>query len=132
MVEPVKLQIRFSDIDSMGHVNNAVYLSYFEYTRVYYFKALLSKAWDWESNGIILAHTEVSFLSPLLLNDKANVEMRIGQIGTKSFTLHYIIRVKNKILTKGASTLVCYNSKKQESIVIPLQMKEALAKLAPI
>jgi acyl-CoA thioester hydrolase len=132
MIKPVELQIRFSDIDSMGHVNNAVYLSYFEYTRVYYFKALLSKAWDWESNGIILAHTEVSFLSPLLLNDKANVEMRIGHIGTKSFTLHYIIRVKNEIITKGASTLVCYNSTIKESITIPLKMKEALTKLSYI
>ena len=64
MIEPVHLQIRFADIDSMGHVNNAVYLSYFEYTRLHYFKALLPANWDWVSNGIILAQTEVSFLNP--------------------------------------------------------------------
>ena len=41
MIEPVQIQIRFADIDAMGHVNNAVYLSYFEFTRVHYFSELL-------------------------------------------------------------------------------------------
>ena len=132
MIEPVHLQIRFADIDSMGHVNNAVYLSYFEYTRVYYFKAMLPPNWDWVSNGIILAHTEVSYLKPLLLNDYATVQMLIGEIGTKSFTLHYIIRVNDKIITKGASTLVCYDSKMQRSIGIPTEMKNSFTKLESV
>ena len=46
MIEPAKIQIRYSDIDLMGHVNNAVYLNYFEYTRVYYLDQLLGKNWD--------------------------------------------------------------------------------------
>ena len=132
MIEPVNLQIRFSDIDYMGHVNNAIYLSYFEYTRVHYFKTLLPANWDLISNGIILAHTEVSYLKPLLLNDDAKVQMLIGAIGTKSFTLHYIIRVKDEIITKGASTLVCYDSKKRRSIGIPKEMKNSFTKLESI
>lgn len=129
MIEPVQIQIRFADIDSMGHVNNAVYLSYFEFTRVYYFNEILGKNWDWESKGIILAHTELSFIKPIELNDEAFIEMEIGNIGTKSFTFHYTIRVDGEPTTKGSSTLVAFNTKLQESIAIPTEMKASFKAL---
>ena len=123
MIEPVQIQIRFADIDSMGHVNNAVYLSYFEFTRVYYFNKLLGKNWDWETKGIILAHTELSFIKPIELNDRAFIEMTIGNIGNKSFTFHYTVCVDGQITTKGSSTLVAFNTKLQQSISIPAEMR---------
>ena len=129
MIKPVQIQIRFADIDSMGHVNNAVYLSYFEFTRVYYFNEILGKNWDWESKGIILAHTELSFIKPIELNDEAFIEMEIGNIGTKSFTFHYTIRVDGEPTTKGSSTLVAFNTKLQESITIPSEMKASFKAL---
>ena len=129
MIKPVQIQIRFADIDSMGHVNNAVYLSYFEFTRVYYFNEILGKNWDWESKGIILAHTELSFIKPIELNDEAFIEMEIGNIGTKSFTFHYTIRVDGAPTTKGSSTLVAFNTKLQESIKIPSEMKASFQAL---
>jgi len=63
MINPPEIQIRFADIDIMGHVNNAVYLSYFEYTRVYYFEKLVGKKWDWKNNGTILIKNEVEYLN---------------------------------------------------------------------
>ena len=129
MIEPVQIQIRFADIDSMGHVNNAVYLSYFEFTRVYYFNKILGKNWDWESKGIILANTELSFIKPIKLNDEAFIEMEIGNIGTKSFTFHYNIKVDGQLTTKGSSTLVAFNTKLQESITIPSKMKASFEAL---
>ena len=48
MIEPLSIQVRFSDIDAMGHVNNAVYLSYFELARVYYFEKIMNESWDWK------------------------------------------------------------------------------------
>jgi acyl-CoA thioester hydrolase len=129
MIKPVQIQIRFADIDSMGHVNNSVYLSYFEFTRVYYFNEILGKNWDWVSKGIILAHTELSFIKPIELNDEAFIEMEIGKIGTKSFTFHYTIRVDGEPTTKGSSTLVAFNTKLQESIAIPSEMKASFKAL---
>lgn len=129
MIKPVQIQIRFADIDSMGHVNNAVYLSYFEFMRVYFFNEILGENWDWESKGIILAHTELSFIKPIELNDEAFIEMEIGNIGTKSFTFHYTIRVDGEPTTKGSSTLVAFNTKLQESIAIPSEMKASFKDL---
>ena len=53
------IQIRFHDIDQLGHVNNANYLTYFEVARMAYFKTLVKKEIDWESTGLILANTSV-------------------------------------------------------------------------
>mgnify|MGYP001163876745 FL=1 len=129
MIEPVQIQIRFADIDAMGHVNNAVYLSYFELTRVHYFNKLLGENWDWETKGIILAHTELSFIKPIELNNEAFIEMEIGNIGTKSFTFHYTIKVDGQITTKGSSTLVAFNTQLQKSIPIPAEMKASFGSL---
>ena len=129
MIKPVEIQIRFSDVDVMGHVNNAVYLSYFEYTRLYYFEELVGPQWNWIEQGILLVKNEVEYLKPLLLKDKATIEMSIGAIGNKSFTFHYELRVNDLVYTKALSTLVCYNSKESKTISIPEKMKHSFSQL---
>ena len=129
MIHPPEIQIRFVDIDVMGHVNNAVYLSYFEYTRVYYFEKLLGQNWDWGKNGILLIKNEVEYLKPILLNDKPQVEMFIGKIGNKSFTFHYEIRVNNVLYTRALSVMVSYNAIDKKTIQIPDEMKKSFSLL---
>ena len=129
MIKPIEIQIRFSDVDVMGHVNNAVYLSYFEYTRLYYFESLVGPQWNWIEQGILLVKNEVEYLKPLLLKDKATIEMSIGAIGNKSFTFHYELRVNDLVYTKALSTLVCYNSKESKTISIPEKMKYSFSQL---
>ena len=51
---PYKIEIRFSDCDRYKHVNNAVYLTYFEQARIHYFGEILGENWDWTKNGVIL------------------------------------------------------------------------------
>ena len=46
------ISIRFADIDAFGHVNNAIYLTYFEMARSAYWNEIIE--WDWSSVGIIL------------------------------------------------------------------------------
>ena len=53
MISPAKIQVRLTDIDILGHVNNAIYLSYFEMTRIHYFNLLVGPNWDWMENGVV-------------------------------------------------------------------------------
>ena len=129
MIKPAKIQIRYSDIDLMGHVNNAVYLNYFEYTRVYYFDQLLGKKWDWEHQGFILVQNNVEYITPLLLKDNPVIEMSIGKVGNKSFVLHYELRLNEQIYTRASSKMVGYNMIEQKSIVIPEKMKQSFSLL---
>lgn len=116
-------EIRFSDIDAMGHVNNAVYLSYFEQARMAFFRQLINMKWDWNKQGILLARNEVDYKLPILLNDDVVIETRCTHMGTKSLTFNYNIFKRTgdqKILaSSGASVLVCFDSSAMKTIPVP-------------
>ena len=129
MIEPFKVQVRFSDLDILGHVNNSVYLTYFELARVYYFKYLLGTDWDWATDSVVLVKNEVEYIRPILLHDVPEVEVYTAHIGSKSFTFAYNIRVNNVLYSKGVSTLVAYDVKTQSTVPIKPSMLEVLHKL---
>src|SRR5207244_6214863 len=81
------IQIRFSDIDLAGHVNNATILTYFETARISFLDDMVGKANDWGNRGLILAHSEIDYLTPVYLQDTVKAYSRITRIGTKSFTM---------------------------------------------
>ncbi len=126
---PARIQVRLTDIDILGHVNNAIYLSYFEMTRIHYFNQLVGPDWDWMENGVVLVQNEVNYHLPIFLYDAPEIHMYCTQIGNKSFTLSYEVYVKEQLKTTGKSTLVGFNSNKQQSIEIPDAMRAALLKL---
>ncbi|MFM7661081.1 MAG: acyl-CoA thioesterase [Bacteroidota bacterium] len=129
MISPAKIQVRYYDLDLMGHVNNSVYLSYFEMARVHYFKQLVGVNWDWRKEGVLLVRNEIDYLKPILLNDEPEVHMTLEKIGEKSISLLYEIRVNDEIYTKGRSVLVCFNAGEGKTIQVPKAMAEAMEKL---
>lgn len=128
-IDPFPIQIRFSDCDMMGHINNAVYLQYFEIARVYYFRILFGEKRDWKTNGMIVRTNEIEYLSPIHLDDHPIVELYVESIGNKSFTINYEIRVENELKTIGKSILVWYNSEEKVSMPIPKEIRNALETL---
>ena len=129
IIKPAVIQVRFADIDVMGHVNNAIYLSYFENARMHYFEYLLGKDWDWKRDGIILLKNEVQYILPVLLEDIPEITVSVEKIGNKSFTLAYELKVKNELYCIGSSTLVAYDNIIQASILIPDSMRSKLEEL---
>ena len=53
-----RIQIRFKDIDKLGHVNNANHITYLELARVNYLNDVFKQLIDWSKEGIILARIE--------------------------------------------------------------------------
>lgn len=129
MIKPIKIQVRFSDIDVMGHVNNAVYLNYFETARMHYFNQILGEDWDWNTDGIILMRNEIDYIKSVLLRDIPNIDISVLKIGNKSFELGYELKVDGVIYTKGKSILVCFNYKEQKTCEIPQQLRSKLEEL---
>jgi acyl-CoA thioester hydrolase len=128
-IEPVKIQIRYADLDALGHVNNSNYLIYFEIARVHYFNELLGKDWDWRNEGMILANSSLEFLKPLLIQHEAEVKISTLSVGTKSFELYYEISVDDVVFCSGKSVIVTFNSLRNETIPIPSVMREGLLRL---
>jgi acyl-CoA thioester hydrolase len=113
----------------MQHVNNAIYLNYFEEARIHYFRQLVGIDWDWKKNGVLLRKNELEYLKPVFLNDPVTIEVFLKHVGDKSFTLAYEVKVLGELRTTGTSVLVCYDSIVKTSIPIPTRMKEGLNKL---
>lgn len=124
-----KIQVRFADCDVMGHVNNAVYLSYFEMARMHYFQFLVGDKWDWKENGIILVKNEVTYLKPVLLHDQPEIQVFTGEAGRTSFEMNYELYVKDKLYSTGRSKLVCFDFKTQQTVPIYEEMLNGFSKL---
>lgn len=129
MIPPAEIQVRFSDCDMMGHVNNAMYLSYFEMARIHYFGHLLGSEWDWRRNGVLLRKNEVEYLKPLLLHENPKIHVFTQHIGNKSFTMAYELMVNGEIRTTGSSVLVCFDAVSNTSIEMNHVLRDALEKL---
>lgn len=129
LIARLPIQIRFCDADSLGHVNNAFYLSYFELARMEFFR-LSGLNINWNKTGIILARIEIDYHKPLFLHDKAEVICRAGNVGNKSFVLFYEIfsasgneTIKN---CSGKSVQVCFDYELNQSIPIPDTWRKVL------
>ena len=121
------IDIRFRDLDSLGHVNNVVYLTYVEQARIRYFDSVIGQRYDWNKWGVLLARTEINYIKPLLLKDEAKCYIKCVSIGNKSMEFHFeIYKVENnkKIkMANGINILVCFNHQTNESIPVPTEWK---------
>ena len=113
--------VRFRDIDSMGHVNNAVFLTYFEEGR----KAFLFEVLNIVNPAdypFILAHIDCDFLKPVRLGDSLTLLVWIGEIGNKSFTFKYQLvdpRDTSATYGKGTSIMVYFDYRANKAVPIP-------------
>src|SRR5215213_5134370 len=87
-----KVEVRFSDMDSFGHVNNASFLTFIEQARIKYFDDISGWHYDPSKEGVILAHASLDFIRPLHFKEEISVLTMSTQIGTKSITMvHRVI-----------------------------------------
>ena len=126
----VNIPVRFSDIDSLGHVNNAVYLSYFEEARVGYFTGVIGIPNDDPRNfGIILLEIKCSYRSPAFLGENLRVFARITWMKNKSMEMQYLVveRDEGRIVAEGSSILVAYDYERNTSTEIREQTRSRIA-----
>ncbi len=123
----VPIQVRFRDLDAMGHVNNAVYLSYLEMGRVAYYKALTGAA-DPQNFNFILAHAEIDFRSPIHLNEEILVGVSIVHIGRKSFHFAYEIREAKtgRLVAEARSVQAMYDYQRNTTMLIPDEFRRLI------
>ena len=124
------IDVRFRDLDALGHVNNAVFFTYFEEGRKHFSKKVfkVSKISDFK---FIMAHIKCDFFKPIRFSDQVILKMWVKDVGTKSFSFEYRIvdfSDETRIYALGESTQVCYDYDKSRSIEIPVNMKERLTR----
>jgi len=119
----IPIQVRFSDIDRLNHVNNACYLNYFELGRVKYFNDVFKEHINWNEKGFVLARTEVDHIEAIFLNDEVYCFTKVSKLGTKSITVtNSVVKKVNGELIEAASgigVLVAMDYINQQSIELP-------------
>lgn len=120
------IQLRFKDIDALGHVNNANHVTFLELARVYYFDEVVGPV-NWSETGVILASISVSYKKIIGLKDQVFVHTRCSKIGNKSMTLDYMITNDNEeIFAMASSVLVAYNYRENKTVEVPDEWREKL------
>ena len=127
-----QIEVRFRDLDLFGHVNNAVYLTYLELSRMHYFDGMNFSGLNWKTLGVILARTEIDYIIPVLLGDYLEIEIWCDRIGGKSFDFSYRFYTtkdgKQTTVAKAKTVMVCFDYSKGISVEMPESWKEILKK----
>lgn len=123
------IQIRFNDIDAIGHINNNIYFSYFDLGKTVYFDEVKSSEVSWIEGFIVVARIETDFISPIFYKESIVVDTKITKVGHKSLIMLQQIRnVKTgEIKCRCQSVIVAYNASTQSSMEIPDVWRHAIS-----
>lgn len=125
-----RLSVRFRDCDALGHVNNAVYFTYFEQARFHHWLAL---GYDLRTlppgvPGFILARAECDFEAQVTYGDELEVRLTVSALGRTSFTYDYeLVNVATgERVASARSVQVCFDYGTQAPVPIPEELRRLL------
>jgi acyl-CoA thioester hydrolase len=118
----VPWQVILRDLDPFGHVNNAVYLSYFELARISLWFALTGGSAPADIR-FIMARAEIDYRAQLGM-EPIEVAVRIGEMRTSSFdTFYEIRRADGVVAATGKVVLVHYDWTKRSKVAISDELR---------
>ncbi|MDH3638210.1 MAG: acyl-CoA thioesterase [Gammaproteobacteria bacterium] len=125
----IKLDVRWGDMDAFGHVNNIVYLQYFESVRIAYFERLEFSSI--EGIGPILASTECRYKIPLTYPDIISVGAKVVALGADRLTQHYAVfsHRHQRIAAEGQGVIVAYDYGQNKKAQVPEVIKNRLREI---
>jgi acyl-CoA thioester hydrolase len=119
-------QVEFRDVDAFGHVNNAVFFSYFEWARtlLWFEVAGFGGATD---IGFIVAHARCDFRQQIEL-EPIDICIRFGEMRNTSFDTHYELRKHNggTVAATGKVTVVLFDWEQRAKIPISDELRRKM------
>jgi acyl-CoA thioester hydrolase len=102
---------RFNDMDIYNHVNNAVYLTYFEEARIAFVTHIGLRSLFSPERSTIVAHAEVDYKTPSRMGDVLDINVSVGDVRNSSYELLYrIVRQRDgALIATGRTVQVCFN-----------------------
>ncbi len=122
------VQIRFNDIDILGHVNNTVYFSFYDTGKAYYFNAVKHGTMNWQKVETVIANVNCTYMSSIVFGEDMEVLTRCVSMSEKSFVLSQVLRERNTGEVKSVceTVMVCYDPVRRQSVVMPEQWRNQL------
>ncbi len=128
----VPVEVRFNDVDGMGHVNNAIYLTFLEHARMRFFTEVAGSKSE-KDFPFILAHAALDYKVPMNMDAQPEVHMWTSRIGGKSWDFDYEIRGRRsgKIYATGKTVQVAYDYQLQKSDDLDGELRKLVKSLEP-
>ncbi len=123
------IQLRFNDLDSLGHVNNSIYFQFFDLAKTEYFAGIKVDAEiDWKRPALIVANVNCSFLSPTIFREGIEVLTQCTHLGNKSLTIlqHLINSDTRELKCTCASIMVNIDPMTSQPAPIPQIWRDAI------
>ncbi len=132
-MKPVEtpIQMRFADVDRLGHVNNVNLQHYFDLGKTDYYDRVIRLPDDcWEKTGFIQKATNSVFEAQTHMNEPVVVTTRVEKVGTTSMTVYQEILNGQTRERKAYSTsvLVAFDFARQVKVSVPDEWRRAIEK----
>lgn len=122
------LEVRYNDYDTKGHINNALYLTYFEIAR--------AKAWLEGVRGdpefpFVVAEARIRYVSEGMIGEPIDIEIHTSEIRRKAWVWTYTIRDMRdqRVIAEGNTVQVMFDYQARQSIPIPDDVRAGLASI---
>ena len=131
------IEIRYSDTDALGHVNNATYFSYFEMARGGYYTAVVGHPFgtgpDADTRTYVIAEAHIAYRTPAFYSEPLSCGVRVGWLGGSSFSLEYRVEVDDsaigdaRVIADGSTVQVFYDLARARVMRMPADLSASLA-----
>lgn len=127
----VEVRVRFRDLDAMNHVNNAVYMTYFEIARLAFWAEIAGEH-EARSRGLILAEQSCTYRSPARHNELLDVWLKPTAMRRSSFVYRYkiTVRASGRLIATGRSVQVAYDYAAERAVPLRDDYRAALEAVA--
>ncbi|MBR8534758.1 acyl-CoA thioesterase [Carboxylicivirga sediminis] len=123
------VQIRFNDIDGLGHVNNTIIQEYFDLGRMYYMTEVLGKTIFANEETLIVVNINTDFLTPIYLKDTIEVKTAIVGLGTKSLKMEQqvVCNATQTVKATCSSVMVGFNKTTEEGLELLPEWRKTIS-----
>jgi acyl-CoA thioester hydrolase len=130
VIHETKLRVRYAEIDAQGHVNNAVYLSYFEVGRVEWLRAagLSYRELEAQGYGIVVVEVLAHYRRAAFFDDELTLRTELADLSRASMRFEYVVSRDGELLVTGHTRHACVDLATGKPIRVPEEVLAAARK----
>lgn len=128
------IQVRFSDVDVIGHVNNIVYFAYYDTGKAAFMTELLGRNISWQEVDTVVANVDCAFIAPIFWGEQIEVLTTCVGIHDKSFRLLQMLRNSESGEVKSVceTVMVSFDPDTQKSAPLSEEWRKKLNEIIRI
>lgn len=123
-------RVRFGDLDAMRHLNNVVFLRYFETARIKYLQHLVPTHDpahpEYDKFGLIFAECHIRYIKTVGFDASVRVSCRIEDVRRSSVRMPFEMHVDETLVADGYGVVVGYDYDKGEAVALHDEARSAL------